>query len=305
MSDDLRDEIRQRFEERKQQFEETNARIEKRAGRNLVFAISSGLVFGAVILLSLFFSKPVFSLVVSALIVVALIELATAYRVSGRRVPRIGVVVSGLLILSGAYWFGAAGMLLGFAGALVVLTVWRLVEGLLPQFEVDTRTLVRDVFAGMFILAYVALLGSFAILIVQTPDGQRWVLALVAIVVAVDIGAYAAGVSLGKHKMTPRISPNKTWEGFGGAVIAGGAVAVACAVFLLDEPWWVGAILGSLLVISATVGDLTESLIKRNLGVKDMSTWVPGHGGFLDRLDSMLPSTVPVLFMLLVTGNGA
>lgn len=305
MSDDLRDEIRHRFEERKQQFDETNARIEKRVGRNLFFAIGSGLVFGAVFLLSLFLSKPLFSLVVSALIVVALIELSTAYRVSGRRVPRVGVVLSGLLILSGAYWYGAAGMLFGFVSALVVLTLWRLIEGLFPQYEVATRTLVRDVFSGMFTLAYVALLGSIAILIVHSTNGQLWVFSLVAIVVAVDIGAYVAGVSFGKHKMTPRISPNKTWEGFGGAVLAGTIVAIVCAIFLLDEPWWVGAILGGLLVVTATVGDLTESLIKRNLGVKDMSTWVPGHGGFLDRLDSLLPSTVPVLFMVLVTGNGS
>ncbi|MDA3145998.1 phosphatidate cytidylyltransferase [Leucobacter sp. UCMA 4100] len=303
MSEELRDDLRHRLEERKTQFDEASARIEEKAGRNLFFAIGSGLVFGAVFLLSLFLAKPVFAGVVALLVIVALIELATAYRGAGRRVPRIGVSISGLFILFGAYQYGAKGMLGGFVAGLVVLGIWRLVEGLVPQWEVPPKTLVRDVFSGLFTLAYVALLASIAILIVHGESGEWWVFTLVAVVVSVDVGAYAAGVTLGKHKMTPRISPNKTWEGFAGAVVAGVTVAIVCAVFLLELPWWLGALLGMMLVITATVGDLTESLIKRNLGVKDMSSWVPGHGGFLDRLDSLLPSTVPVYFIMVITGS--
>lgn len=303
MSEELREDLRHRFEERKTQFDETSARIEEKAGRNLFFAIGSGLVFGAVFLLSLFLSKPVFSLVVALLAIIALIELATAYRGSGRRVPRIGVTISGLMILGGAYFYGPRGMLSAFVAALVVLGLWRLVEGLVPQWEVPPRTLLRDVFSGLFSLAYVALLASIAILSVHGESGEWWVFTLVAVVVSVDVGAYAAGVTLGKHKMTPRISPNKTWEGFAGAVVAGITVSILCSVFLLEQPWWIGAILGAMLVVTATVGDLTESLIKRNLGVKDMSSWVPGHGGFLDRLDSLLPSTVPIYFFMVVTGS--
>ncbi|MGO2061807.1 MAG: phosphatidate cytidylyltransferase [Microbacteriaceae bacterium] len=303
MSEELRDDLRHRLEERKTQFDEASARIEEKAGRNLFFAIGSGLVFGAVFLLSLFLAKPVFAGVVALLVIVALIELATAYRGAGRRVPRIGVSISGLFILFGAYQYGAKGMLGGFVAGLVVLGIWRLVEGLVPQWEVPPKTLVRDVFSGLFTLAYVALLASIAILIVHGESGEWWVFTLVAVVVSVDVGAYAVGVTLGKHKMTPRISPNKTWEGFAGAVVAGVTVAIVCAVFLLELPWWLGALLGMMLVITATVGDLTESLIKRNLGVKDMSSWVPGHGGFLDRLDSLLPSTVPVYFIMVITGS--
>ncbi|WP_217131927.1 phosphatidate cytidylyltransferase [Leucobacter chinensis] len=303
MSEELRDDLRHRLEERKTQFDEASARIEEKAGRNLFFAIGSGLVFGAVFLLSLFLAKPVFAGVVALLVIVALIELATAYRGAGRRVPRIGVAISGLFILFGAYQYGAKGMLGGFVAGLIVLGVWRLVEGLVPQWEVPPKTLVRDVFSGLFTLAYVALLASIAILIVHGESGEWWVFTLVAVVVSVDVGAYAAGVTLGKHKMTPRISPNKTWEGFAGAVVAGVTVAIICAVFLLELPWWLGGLLGVMLVITATIGDLTESLIKRNLGVKDMSSWVPGHGGFLDRLDSLLPSTVPVYFIMVITGS--
>ncbi len=126
--------------------------------------------------------------------------------------------------------------------------------------------------------------------------------ALVATVVSVDVGAYAAGVTLGKHKMTPRISPNKTWEGFLGAAFAAALVGVVVSVFALQQPWWLGIILGIVVLFTATGGDLTESLIKRNLGVKDMSSWIPGHGGFLDRLDSLLPSAVGVYGVALVVG---
>jgi phosphatidate cytidylyltransferase len=161
---------------------------------------------------------------------------------------------------------------------------------------------VRDVFSGLFSLVYVAFLASFTVLLVLTENGEWWVLALVGIVVSVDVGAYAAGVTLGKHKMTPRISPNKTWEGFAGAAVAATLAGVAFAVFALQQPWWVGVVLGVVVLLTATGGDLTESLIKRNLGVKDMSGWIPGHGGFLDRLDSILPSAVGVYGVALVLG---
>lgn len=303
MTDDLRDELRQRFEEKRAQFEETNARIEKRAGRNLVFAVGSGIIFAAAFLLALFLAKPVFAVLVVALVTIALLELVTAYRSSGRRVPRIGVIISGLIILVGAYMYGASGMLIGFALGFLILTLWRFIESLIPGWQVPFRTLTRDVLSGLFTLAYVPFLGALALLIVQGSRGEWWVFTLVAVVVCIDIGAYVAGVTLGKHKMTPRISPNKTWEGFAGAVVAGTIVGTLCAVFLLQQPWWIGLLLGVMLVVTATFGDLTESLIKRNLGVKDMSTWIPGHGGFLDRLDSILPSTPPVFFMMLVTGS--
>jgi phosphatidate cytidylyltransferase len=149
---------------------------------------------------------------------------------------------------------------------------------------------------------YVAFLASTTILLVQAPNGQWWVFALVLVVVSVDVGAYAAGVTLGKHKMTPRISPNKTWEGFGGAALVAVLSGVAISLFALDQPWWVGVLLGLVVLLTATGGDLTESLIKRNLGVKDMSSWIPGHGGFLDRLDSLLPSAIGVYGVALSLG---
>lgn len=284
------------------QFEATSAKIEARAGRNLFLAIGSGLLFGAVFLASLFIVKQVFAVLVMALVSVALVELAVAFRVAGRRVPRVGVVIGGLIITVGAALWGAQGMLLGLFAASLILTAWRLIEGLLPAWEVPPKTLARDVFSGLFTLVYVAFLGSCAILLLLAPRGEWWAFALVLIVVSVDIGAYAAGVTLGRHKMTPRISPNKTWEGFAGAAVLAVASGVAISLLALGQPWWVGVVLGGVVLLTATGGDLTESLIKRNLGVKDMSSWIPGHGGFLDRLDSLLPSALGVYGVALCLG---
>lgn len=297
-----RDDIRAHFESTRAQLEETNARIEARAGRNLVFAIGTGLLFGAVFLASLFFLKELFVVLVAALVAVALVELAAAFRTAGRRVPRVGVVLGGLLVVGGAYFFGAEGMLLGLFAGSALLILWRVLEGVLPGGIVPRRTLVRDVFSGLFTLVYVAFLASFTVLLVDGARGEWWVFSLVAVVVSVDVGAYAAGVTMGKHKMTPRISPNKTWEGFAGAAVVAMGVGVLTAVFALHQPWWLGLVLGAVVLLTATGGDLTESLIKRNLGVKDMSSWIPGHGGFLDRLDSLLPSAVGVYGIALLAG---
>lgn len=302
MAGDPRGEMRAHLEARRAQFEAAGAKIEARAGRNLFFAIGSGLIFGAVFLASLFFLKELFVVLVAAVVSVALVELASAFRVAGRRVPRVGVVIGGLVTVAGAYFWEAEGALLGLFAGSFLLTVWRLIEGLIPRWEVPPRTLIRDVFSGLFTLVYVAFLGSFAILLLHAPNGQWWVFVLVLVVVSVDVGAYASGVTLGKHKMTPRISPNKTWEGFAGAAVGGLVAGILGAVLALQQPWWLGAILGVVVLLTATGGDLTESLIKRNLGVKDMSSWIPGHGGFLDRLDSILPSAVGVYGVALIGG---
>jgi phosphatidate cytidylyltransferase len=105
------------------------------------------------------------------------------------------------------------------------------------------------------------------------------------------------GLSFGKTPLAPRISPKKTWEGFAGSALAAQIAAVLLGTLVLGLPWWAAVIMGVALLGSATLGDLLESLIKRDLGIKDISSWLPGHGGFLDRLDSILPS-MAVLFVL-------
>jgi len=292
----------ERRDELRAQFEATSAKIEKRAGRNLFLAVGSGLLFAAVFLFSLFTQPWVFVFLVGVLVVIALVELAAAFRVAGRRVPRVGAAIGGVIIIVSAAVFGAAGALTGLFAASVLLVIWRLIEGLVPAWEVAPKTLIRDVFSGLFALVYVAFLASLAVLLLQAKLGTWWVFTLVLLAVSADIGAYAAGVLFGKHKMTPRISPNKTWEGFFGAAVVAIIAGVAMSLLALQQPWWVGVVLGVVVLLTATGGDLTESLIKRNLGVKDMSSWIPGHGGFLDRLDSVLPSTVGVYGAALVLG---
>ena len=104
-----------------------------------------------------------------------------------------------------------------------------------------------------------------------------------------DIGGYAAGVLFGKHPMAPSVSPKKSWEGFAGSVVACVVGGVALVVrWLLDGPWWAGVVLGAVAAVGATLGDLCESMIKRDLGIKDMGSILPGHGGLMDRLDSLL-----------------
>lgn len=283
---------KEQFEATSAQLEAMNARIEARAGRNLFLAIGSGVLFGGIFVASLLFFKWLFVLLVAGLVAVTVLELATAFRTNGRRIPRVGGILFGLVIIAGAYFYGAEGMFVALLVSTVGLTLWRLIEGLIPGNEVAPRTMQRDVFSGIFTLVYVAFFSGFTVLLVMHPNGQWWVFTLIAIVVSVDVGAFASGVLFGKHKMVPKISPNKTWEGFAGAAVLSVVVAVILAIFMLQQPWWVGVILGILLLLTATGGDLTESLIKRNLGVKDMSSWIPGHGGFLDRLDSVFPSTV-------------
>ncbi len=299
---DRREELRAQLESTKAQFEATSAKIEQKAGRNLFLAVGTGLLFGAVFLASLFLWSPLFAVLIAVLVTVALIELASAFRLAGRRVPRVGVSIGGLVIVAGAFFWGAEGMLLGLFAGSVLLTAWRLIEGLVPRWEVPPKTLIRDVVSGLFSLVYIPFLGSYTVLLVQGQRGEWWVFAMVLVVVSVDVGAYAAGVTLGKHKMTPRISPNKTWEGFAGAAVLATVSGVLISLLALQQPWWVGVVLGLVILLTATGGDLTESLIKRNLGVKDMSSWVPGHGGFLDRLDSLLPSAVGAYAVALSVG---
>lgn len=298
-----REEIRAQLDSTRAQLEATSARIEEKAGRNLFLAIGVGLLLAAVFLGSILFITELFVILVAFAAGAAVLELATAFRVAGRRVPRIGAVIGGVGIVASAYFWGAEGMLLSLFAASVMLTIWRLIEGAISR-TVAPKTLVRDIFSGLFTLVYVPFLIGFAVLTAMLPGGALWVVTLVVVVASVDTGAYAAGVTMGKHKMTPRISPNKTWEGFAGAAVIAVIVAIVMALFVLDQPWWVGLIFGLLVLLTATGGDLTESLIKRDLNVKDMSNWIPGHGGLLDRLDSMMPSTVVAYGLALTLGVG-
>jgi phosphatidate cytidylyltransferase len=262
-----------------------------RAGRNLPVAVAVSIALGALVILSLFTVKGIFVGVVIVAMWVAIWELGTSMREHAIRLPYIPVGVGSAAILVAAYAKGTDGMVAAFGLTVVAVLVWRLLDG--------QDGYLRDVTAGVFVTSYLPLLAGFAMLMLAADDGDRRILFFIIVVIASDIGGYAVGVLFGRHPMAPSISPKKSWEGFGGSValclVAGG---VGLPV-LLDGEWWQGVLVGLAVVCTAVLGDLAESMIKRDLGVKDMGSLLPGHGGLMDRLDSLLPSA-PVVWLLLV-----
>ena len=278
----------------------TNARIEKRTGRNLPLAILIGLGLGGGLIVSVVLVKDLFVLFAGALLVFTAFELASALRFAGRDVPRIATVIAALVVAPASFYWLEDGHWLAFLGGAVFVSLWRVVECLRPSHRATGVELVKDLFAGIFVQAYVVFLGSFALLLAGHEGGQWWTLGFLIVVVSTDVGAYASGLLFGKHPMAPRISPKKTWEGFTGSVLIATAAGVLVALFMIDQPLWVGLLFGITIALSSTLGDLAESLIKRDLGIKDISTFLPGHGGFLDRLDSTLPSAAVAYAFFLV-----
>lgn len=284
------DDLRAQFEATKAQIGATNERIEAKAGRNLLAAVTIGIVLGALLLLSLLVVKELFMVFAGALVAFTAFELASALRFGGRNVPRLPTVLAALASVPATFYLGTDGKWFGVLAGIGLVTLWRTVELLRPSHRTSGLDFLRDLGGGVLVQVYIPFMAGFAVLLTAQEGGELWVLTFIVTVVAADIGAYVTGLSFGRHKMAPRISPGKTWEGFAGAVVATQIVGILLTVFLLERPWWVGVIFGLAMVFTATIGDLTESLIKRDLGIKDISTWLPGHGGFLDRLDSILPS---------------
>ncbi|HLV05235.1 phosphatidate cytidylyltransferase [uncultured Georgenia sp.] len=264
-----------------------------RAGRNLPAAIGVGLGLLALVLLSLFLREEAF--VVLALLATsgALWEFGRAVGTRGITIPLLPLWVGNAGMLVSAYTAGPSATLVAFFLTAGGVLVWRVVDGGGPEA-------VRDAAAGVLAAAYVSFLAAFAVLLLAEERGPWLVLTLLLGAVANDTGGYVAGVLFGKHPMAPSISPKKSWEGAAGSLVLAAGVGVGLAVLALDAPWWVGLLFGAGAVVTATVGDLAESLLKRDLGLKDMGTLLPGHGGILDRIDSML-MTAPAGYLLLTT----
>ena len=261
-----------------------------RAGRNLPAAIASGAALLAVIGGSLYFWKPAFVGVVVAAILVGVWELRQALAERGVTLPFVPLVLGSLVMLVGAYVGGAPALVTALAVTALGSMLWRLRGG------VDG--FVRDATAGVFTAVYVPFLAGFVLLLLRPDDGPLRVLTFILVTIASDIGGYFVGVLIGRHPMAPVISPKKSWEGFAGSTLSCVGAGWACVVLLLDGPWWVGVLLGLVTVVMATLGDLSESVIKRDLGIKDMSAIIPGHGGLMDRLDSLLAAVAPAWLLL-------
>jgi len=267
-----------------------------RAGRNLSAALIVGIALFAVVVAALVWWPPGVVVLLALLVALGATEIAHALRRVGMNatvVPAaVGAAAIVLVTYASALWPGELSNAVrwGVLGAAVLWCLaWRMVRG--------AQGYARDAVASVFILGYLGVLASFTGLIIALPGGQ-WMLAVAfCCVVGSDTGGYILGATLGKHPMAPTISPKKTWEGMAGSVLLAGAVGVVLTIVMLHLPWWLGLLLAVLMVVFGTLGDLVESLIKRDVGIKDMSSVLPGHGGIMERLDSML-FAMPVAWLV-------
>ncbi|WP_405942282.1 phosphatidate cytidylyltransferase [Streptomyces sp. NBC_00207] len=269
----------------------------KRAGRDLRAAIGVGVGLGAVIFASLLIVKAVFVGVIVVAVVVGLWELTSRLQEQkGIKAPLVPLAVGGAAMVIAGYVRGAEGAWVAMALTVLAVLVWRMTE--------PPEDYLKDVTAGAFAAFYVPFLATFVAMLLTADDGPQRVITFLLLTVVSDTGAYAVGWRFGKRKLAPRISPGKTREGLFGAVAFAMAAGALCMEFLIDGgAWWQGLLLGLAVAVSATLGDLGESMIKRDLGIKDMGTLLPGHGGIMDRLDSLLP-TAPVVWLLLAAFVG-
>nr|WP_276548207.1 phosphatidate cytidylyltransferase [Brachybacterium muris] len=264
-------------------------------GRNLPAAIAVGAALGGLLLGAVFVLPQAFPVVVAIALCLGVLELTRALSHGGLRVPAVPLLVGVIGMVVSTVTHGVNGLVIATAAAVCVLILWRVSDSM-------GLTALRDVTGGVFTLAWVPFLGCFILLLFSREEGPWLVLLAVLVPVANDIGGYVAGVLFGSHPMAPSISPKKSWEGFAGSLVAGVAAAIIVTVTAIDAPWWIGAVLGVVLVLVSTGGDLAESLLKRDLRIKDMGHLLPGHGGMMDRLDSILlaaPTTYIMLEILL------
>lgn len=251
-------------------------------GRNLPLAIGVGLLLAAIFLGSLFWDGRAFVAVVAALTVVGYLEASKVLRPLGHRLMAPVAIAATIVMLAGAYLQGATGQAAGVGVLLVGSVLWTLG---------DRRR--RDVVASLGVTVlfglWVGYLASYAVLLVDRDSGPMLVLAVIGSAAVADIGAYAFGVPFGRHKLAPTVSPNKSWEGFVGGLLIAGILGATLLPYLseLFTPW-TGAVLAVACGLASSIGDLAESLIKRDLGVKDLGGVLPGHGGVLDRVDGIL-----------------
>jgi phosphatidate cytidylyltransferase len=262
-----------------------------RAGRNLPAAIAVGTSLAVTVAASLVFWKPAFLGVIAVAVSVGIWEMVRALRTTGAQPPLIPLLAGGVLITGLAWFAGEDAVVLGLVVTVLAAVLWRLAD--------RPRQVRQDFTASLLITVYVPFLLSFAMLLAAPDDGPRRVLVTLLAVILSDTGGYAAGVFFGKHSMAPTISPKKSWEGFGGSVAAAAVGSAILLYFLLDVPFYWGLVFGAVVSVVAVIGDLAESMIKRDLRIKDMSQLLPGHGGLMDRLDSIL-FAVPTAYLVLM-----
>jgi phosphatidate cytidylyltransferase len=269
-----------------------------KAGRNLPAAVASGLVLAILVIVSLVTIKWLFGVLAVAALLVAVHEFVSVLRSKGIHVARTPVYIATAAIPSAAYLWGLEAQLAATGIAILAVMMWRLRRG--------AQGFVADISVSVMLVAYLPFMAAFLMLTLSADNGPWRVFVFILLTVSNDIGGYAVGVLFGKHPIAPQISPKKSWEGLFGSVVLQSVVGIMAFIYIFDAPWWQGLIAGVVLTVSATGGDFIESAVKRDLGVKDMGTVVPGHGGIMDRLDSLVPNAFVswVLFSIFL-GSGA
>lgn len=270
-----------------------------KAGRDLGAAVTTGVVLGALVIAAVYVGPMAWYPLVALAIGLAMWEVLTRLREAGYQQPRTLLILLGQIMVWASAFYSTAGLVAGFAITVLFIMFWRMFH---RGRQETPEHYLRDTAVGIFVLAWIPLFGSFAAMISLIDEGgvpgSHFIIAFMLCVVASDVGGYAAGVMFGSHPMAPAVSPNKSWEGFAGSMAFGLVTGVLVVVLLIDGPWWMGLILGAALVVCATMGDLVESQFKRELGIKDMSNLLPGHGGLMDRLDGMLPAACATYILL-------
>ncbi len=261
-----------------------------RAGRNLPAALASGLGLGAVIIVTLTYQPVLFVALVAVAMVIAVWEMRGALATAGIHVPLLPSVVGSVAMVVAGYVAGGQALSVTLGLTCVAVLLWRVADG--------ATGALRDVSGGVLVALYPGFLAGFGSLMLSPPDGTSRIYVFLIVTICSDIGGYVVGVLAGRHPLAPSISPKKSWEGFAGSVLAcaiGGAITVHVA---LGAPWWIGVVIGLVVGPVATAGDLVESTLKRDLGIKDMGHVMPGHGGLMDRLDSLVV-VAPIVWALL------
>jgi phosphatidate cytidylyltransferase len=268
----------------------------RRAGRNLPLAVGSAVLFAVLFLASAFVSKWALLAFVGLAVVIGVLEVDAALRTTAARPPTMVVLIVGLAMLAGAFVYGSGGQLAALIAMVLGVLVWALADR-------EDPTPLRSAGGGLLIGMWIPFLASFLALLLRRPDGQWYVILTVLLTAASDISAYAVGYRLGRHKLAPAVSPGKTWEGVAGGLLGAMAVAAVAGPLVIDQLAVGHAVaLGALVAVVGVLGDLSESSIKRSLGIKDFGRVLPGHGGMMDRVDAML-FTLPVAHLVLLAGR--
>lgn len=259
------------------------------AGRNLPVAIGVGIGLGALVIFAMWAGQLAWYIVVAAAVAVAMWEVLTRLREHSYHLPRTLMILGGQAMVWSSWPLETKGLMAVYVISVLALMFGRLFHNGRHRPPINY---LRDMSVGVFVLTWIPMFGSFAAMLSATSQGTATILVFMLCVVASDTGGYITGVMFGSHPMAPAVSPKKSWEGFAGSIVFGMVTGALSIHFLLEREAWVGAIMGLGLVVCASLGDLVESQFKRELGIKDMSNILPGHGGLMDRLDGMLPAAM-------------